>query len=112
MPDCADDHLERDTYRMTDDSYRTTDDSYWTFSASGESISEVVVRAVATTTGRDPLELDQLYGRVDPDALDDLFTDRSVDGQFVFSFSGCEVVVSPGTVAVRQLDGGEREASE
>ncbi|WP_224335653.1 HalOD1 output domain-containing protein [Haloprofundus halobius] len=85
-----------------------TEESYQTFSAAGESVSEAVVRAVATTTDCDPLELDQLYGVVDPDALDDLFTESTTgspptEGQFIFSFSGCEVIVSPETVAVRPL---------
>ncbi|WP_224268897.1 HalOD1 output domain-containing protein [Haloprofundus salinisoli] len=89
--------------------HRITEESYQTFPIAGEPVSEVVVRAVASTVGCDPLELDQLYGTVNPDALDDLFTDGSpgsstVDGQFVFSFNDCEVVISPDVVAVRPLD--------
>lgn len=88
---------------------RITEESYRTYPLDSDSVSEVVVRAVATTIDRDPLELDQLYGTVDPDALDDLFTDRpsaspTVDGQFIFSFSGCEVIVCRDTVAVRPFD--------
>ncbi|KTG08423.1 hypothetical protein AUR64_19535 [Haloprofundus marisrubri] len=88
---------------------RITEESYQTYPLDSDSVSEVVIRAVATTIDCDPLELDQLYGTVDPDALDDLFTEGpsaspTADGQFIFSFSGCEVVISRNVVAVRRFD--------
>ncbi|QCJ46718.1 MULTISPECIES: HalOD1 output domain-containing protein [Haloprofundus] len=102
MTERTDDGIDSLGYRITEESYRT-------FPIAGDPVSEVVIRAVARAVDRDPLELDQLYGTVDPDALDDLFTDRpskpAVDGQFVFLFNGCEVVISPDAVAVRPLDG-------
>ncbi len=70
-----------------------------------EPCSEVVVNAVADALGRSPLDLEPLYYRVDPDALDDL-VDRSfgsgpVHGTTVrFDFAGCRVAVSPVDVVV------------
>ena len=61
----------------------------------GSQISEVVVRTVAQAKGVDPLELEPLYGVVDPDALDSIFSskDTSSDTKLGFTMAGCEVVV-------------------
>lgn len=79
-------------------------------SPSGQSktgaVSERVVHAVANARDVDPLDLEPLYGTVDPDALDKLFTagsasDAPVSGRIVFGMAGCEVTVySDGRVDV------------
>lgn len=74
----------------------------------GEQPSEVVVRAVSAVTNTPPLELDPLYGVVDPGALDTIFRMRegSPDAEmtFRFDFNGCEVVLRNRSVSVRELD--------
>lgn len=63
-----------------------------------EPVSRRVVEQVAEATDSDPMELEPLYERIDPDALDDLFSDphpmdnRRV-GHVSFTMAGCEVVV-------------------
>lgn len=43
-------------------------------SASDESVSTAVIRALAAATGKDPMDMDiQLYDAIDPDALDALY---------------------------------------
>ena len=42
-----------------------------------ESVSEAVVRAVSSAEDRPPKALPSLYGVVNPEALDDLFSDES-----------------------------------
>lgn len=70
-----------------------------------ESCSNVVVSAVADTLNRSPLDLEPLYHRVDPEALDNL-VDRSLglgdseDPSVRFSFAGCRVMATPVTVRV------------
>ena len=63
-----------------------------------EPASQAVVAAVATETGRDPIELRPLYEVFDPDALDALFessrTGRGAASTRVeFTYAGCEVCV-------------------
>ncbi|GAA0534700.1 HalOD1 output domain-containing protein [Halorubrum ejinorense] len=61
-----------------------------------------VVEAVSEATNREQLDLPQLYGALDPDALDSLV--RSSDGpmSLAFSFARCEVtVLNDGEVAVK-----------
>lgn len=56
-------------------------------------ISERVVQHVASTTGRDPLELPILHDIVDPDALDTLVEGMS-DGQVSFTYAGQEITIT------------------
>lgn len=61
-------------------------------------ISERVIEEVAAVTGTDPLEMEPLYSRVDPDCLESLFDDESVpetrgQGHIAFPMDGCQVVV-------------------
>ncbi|WP_415382835.1 HalOD1 output domain-containing protein [Halosimplex sp. TS25] len=72
------------------------------------SLSETVVRSVATHKDTEEMALPSLYGVLDPDALDSLFdTPGSIpNGQVTFDYAGCTVVCeSDGTVDVR--DAGE-----
>lgn len=75
-------------------------------------ISERVIEKVAAVTGTDPLEMEPLYSRVDPDCLESLFDDRTVpesrnQGHVAFPLDGCQVVVeADGTVEVTPF--GER----
>lgn len=60
------------------------------------SISSRVVQEVADTLGVDPLELDPLYGTIDPDALNSLFQTRKParqDDRVEFMVEGCQVTV-------------------
>lgn len=69
-------------------------------------ISERVIEQVAERTNSDPIELEPLFSRVDPDALDSLFSNGAgsiarTEGQLSFPMAGCEVTVSAdGTVDV------------
>lgn len=61
--------------------------------------SERVVEAVADAEDADPLDLPPLFGAIDPDALDSLFSSRlgsgaSPIGEVSFSYGGYEVTVS------------------
>ncbi|TKR26201.1 HalOD1 output domain-containing protein [Natronomonas salsuginis] len=49
--------------------------------------SEVVVDAVATAAGVDPLDLPPLYEFVDPDALNNLFDNHGGDTNALLSFT-------------------------
>lgn len=76
-----------------------------THSAEYESVSEAVITAVATSTNRDPTEIETLYSVIDPDSLDDLFRDYGSTnrnrGEVRFHFDGCDVTVfADGTVNV------------
>lgn len=79
-----------------------------------QSLSQAVIHAVATFTGRETIAtdatgtqkaLDSLYDTVDPDALDSLFQsgedESSMVGTVEFWYCGCEVTVrSDGFVIV------------
>lgn len=75
--------------------------------------SRVVVKAIATITGRKPVDLDPLYEVLDPAALDDLFRATATgghrsDGEISFTYHGYEVVVrSYGVIEIRALDADE-----
>lgn len=75
-----------------------------------ESVSQRVVAAVAEATGKDPLEMEPLYTRVDPDCLEKLFSGGSQmtprnQGQISFPMDSCQVVVkADGTVDVTEHD--------
>lgn len=77
-----------------------------------DSPSEEITRAIAEAKGVDPAELDPLYDVVDPDALDELFSEpRAFDDDPVvatFPMAGCQVILqSDGTLSV--LDSEEAE---
>jgi len=69
-------------------------------------VSQRVVDRVAAVTGKDPLEMEALYERIDPDGLNRLFSDDpprpSRDrGYVAFPMAGCQVLVhADGTVEV------------
>lgn len=71
-----------------------------------ESVSQQVIAEVAETTGKDPLEMEPLYTRVDPDCLETIFSGKSrmtarKQGQISFPMAGCQVVVeADGTLDV------------
>ena len=73
-----------------------------------EPLSMRVVSAVAELTGCDPLALDRIYDRIDPDALEALFdpgpeTSRT-EGHVRFRYGGCEITVyGDGFTVVRFL---------
>lgn len=75
----------------------------------GESLSAVVIQAVADAAGLEPAELGTpLYDQIDPDALDNLFSDRHNgmprgSGRVVFTLLDYEVTVySDGHVVVHE----------
>ena len=74
-----------------------------------ESLSAVVIQAVADAAGLEPAELGTpLYDQIDPDALDNLFSDRHNgmprgSGRVVFTLLDYEVTVySDGHVVVHE----------
>lgn len=87
-------------YHEASETFRTQ------FDSSTRRASEAVLSAVATATGRDPLDLPPLYSVLDPDALDSLFTRRlhgrhRQDATVRFEYVGCRVSVrAHGTVLV------------
>lgn len=72
------------------------------FGASGESVDEAVVRAVADVKRVSPLDLDtRLYEVVDPDALNALFRMPSGGGDSPsvrLTMDGCHVTITDGEV--------------
>ncbi|MFP8956163.1 HalOD1 output domain-containing protein [Natrialbaceae archaeon A-CW3] len=68
---------------MTDENDRQTDTEpvVQTRYSSGESVSEVVVRALAVAEGVEPSELDLLYDFIDPEALDTLLGDPVISDE-------------------------------
>lgn len=93
----------RDTNDETDADDLTDPTSSYSIAASDRP-SEAVITAVAAETGRDPLELPQLYAAVDPDALDALFEDsRGGTGEIVVSltYAGYTVRVTGDIIELR-----------
>lgn len=74
-----------------------------------ERASDAVVRAVASATDRDFLEIPPIYDAIDPDGLDALFvaTDEEARQEITISFSyaDCEVAIEASEVRVRRSDG-------
>ena len=104
------------------DGDRPTQSRQFTADLAGDELpSHAVVRAVAAISNESPLDLDPLYGAIDPDRLNELFAGpdrggdpdgesrpRGSDGpEVAFTFSGFEVTVTDGTVTVRETDGGD-----
>lgn len=61
-------------------------------------VSDRVITAVADAKDMEPMELDPLYGAIDPDALDALYEQSGLDRtrspkQLKFTYCGCEVVI-------------------
>lgn len=73
--------------------------------------SQRVIEQVAEATNTDPVDLEPLYTRIDPDCLDSIFSDQSsrasrARGQVSFPMAGCHVVVkADGTVDVSKQKG-------
>ncbi len=67
--------------------------------------SEVVVRAVATLTDTEILDLDPLYDTIDPEHVNELIDGRSEsaieDSSISFRYNGCLVTVTRSDVHVR-----------
>ncbi|THE66367.1 hypothetical protein D8Y22_03450 [Salinadaptatus halalkaliphilus] len=58
-------------------------------------ISERVIRAVASHEGRDPLDLEPpLYDAINPESLDALFKQDTVDGRLTFEWQGYRIDVT------------------
>lgn len=75
------------------------------------SLSELLIDAVAETTGDDPTNMQPLYEVIDPDALDRLFepteseSRRSSFGRVSFCFNGCDVTIhADGRTIVSERD--------
>ena len=100
---------------MTDSADRDATDPFCYHLSDDESLSEGVVEAVATASGRDPVPfgrsegdaegaLDPLYTVVDPDALDVLFT-GDARGEMTFVYHDYEVTAdSSGCVSLARLE--------
>ncbi|USZ67876.1 hypothetical protein NGM10_14220 [Halorussus salilacus] len=75
-----------------------------------ESPSEAVYTVVAAVSNCLPTDLEPLADRIDPDALDSLFGQRSASAsaQIEFDYAGYEVTVTPEAVLLRERDGGRR----
>lgn len=58
-----------------------------------EQVSAVVVKRVAAFKGTEPVDLEPLYAVINPDALNQLFTDRHGSGRISFMYCDCEVIV-------------------
>lgn len=78
--------------------------------AQNESITNVVVDAIADYKDANPVEIPPLYRAIDPDALNSLFGNSPLggnrfDGRITFELAECEVEVrSDRTVTVSALD--------
>ena len=73
-----------------------------------ETVVEGVVRAVATATGRDMLELRPLFDVIDPDAIETLFDsgsagDTTPDATLTFTYEGCTVETDGDRVRVTSI---------
>jgi hypothetical protein len=63
--------------------------------------TRLVVEAVATVRGVDPVDLDvPLFEAVDPDALDTLFESDVPDLQVTFRYHGHDIVLTRGAITV------------
>lgn len=74
-----------------------------------ETVSDVVIEAVASKAGEDPLSIDPLHSTLDPDALDAIFgsklhgAPRNTGISVTFSYYGYEVTVwSDGQILVAE----------
>lgn len=74
-------------------------------------VTTAIVLGVSEITETSPIDIEPLYGVVDPDALDNLYapkgnaTLRRGSGSTSFRFHGCDVTVYPsGEIEIRPLD--------
>jgi len=81
-----------------------------------ELASEAVVTVVASLTNQNPMEMEPLYGAIDPDSLDELSQEsggpaaQSAIEQVRFQFAGCDVTVYPdGKIAATLMTDAETE---
>lgn len=77
---------------------RYTPADFDTGASAGVPVSQRVVRAVATETETDPLELDRLFDVINPESLDALFEPTKggaprAAGGVTFQYEGCAVTV-------------------
>jgi hypothetical protein len=80
-----------------------------------ESTAVAVVFAVADALDCDPVELESLSTRVDPEALDTMTERAAGTGSKLsisFSFAGCAVTVTPARIRVRRRVGESGERRE
>lgn len=89
----------------------TTQSNQYTCYADGEQLSTAVVMALTTVTGGDSGDIGvPLYDVIDPDALDNLFSDKHdgsprTGGKVVFTILNYEVTVqSYGEIVIRELE--------
>jgi hypothetical protein len=81
-----------------------------------ESLSARLIEEVGALVGEDPIEIESLYNRVDPDALDAIFRSTKIAGDraegFVeFPFAGYQICVSA-TGMCRIFEGGANGETE
>lgn len=71
----------------------------------GESVTEVIIRAVADQTNREPTALRPLGETIDPDALDSLFTRSSEEAveSLTLIYEGCRITIGTDTVTVQEI---------
>ena len=69
---------------------------------SGENVTNVVIRAVADVTDRDPLDLQPLGDSIDADAVDALFVNSADDSveSLTIHYGGCRVTIDGEAVTV------------
>lgn len=89
----------------------TAQPNRYTSYADGEQLSTAVVMALADVAGVDPAEIGvPLYDVIDPDALDNLFSDKHdgsprMGGKVIFTILDYEVTVqSYGEIVIREIE--------
>ena len=97
------DDLEVIDVAEDDDSDSLANDSVYLVTyddSSDDSLSSVVIEALAVVSGRDPISLEPLYTAIDPDALDSIFDSTAAGadriGTVSFPFGEFRVTVTDG----------------
>lgn len=94
--------------------FDSTTGCYWidSYRSHSQSVTTLVVKAVATATNQNQSEIDPLANVINPEALNELFqsptghTLESETGTVQFDYCQCSVTVSnDGTIAVRPPEG-------
>ncbi|QIO22812.1 HalOD1 output domain-containing protein [Haloarcula sp. JP-L23] len=67
-----------------------------------EDVSTAVARRLASTIGKNPIEMTPIAESIDPDALDKLFQNGDTDIEFRFEHEGATVRVSKAGITVQQ----------
>lgn len=67
-----------------------------------ESVTEAVLRAVASVSDRPVLELEPLHESIDTDSLDQLFASTTTTDSLQFRYEGYEVTVEPERVLIHE----------